>query len=176
MQLDLIGYRYTSEELAVLMSLQGQQEIRAMPFIKAPSQDQFRVGRDSLENGDILSIVGGHLLLDKVHSLLIANLCECDSFYRADAQEYHLALCACRQMALLIQSGGKEQWVVQAAPDINGISEEFMEAIERFPRGGVSRLTVNGVDSKENSLNKAELKAEAENVLKQLGEIRSVFA
>ena len=104
MQIDLIGYRYTKEELAVLMSLQGYAKIPAVPAIPRPDREQFAAGMDALEENDILSSVGGRLLLDRVHAFLIENLCDCDRYFTVSGGKAFLAACACPKVFITVSS------------------------------------------------------------------------
>ena len=151
MQLDVIGYRYTEDELAVLMSLQGREKIPAVPGIYRPNREQFSLGLEMLEENDILSDVNGKLLLDRIHALLISNLCDCDRFFSISKGRDFLALCVCPQLVMTVQTRDGEHWVIRVAPDVGGIREEFEHETKHF-RGDCTVRMNDGDGEKEQTI------------------------
>ena len=132
MKLDVIGYRYSTEELAVLMSLLGRDKICAVPGIRQPDREQFIHGMSMLEDNDILSNAGGQLLLDRLHSFLISSLCDCDRYFTIEKEKHFLALCICAKIVMFVLTRDREHWVVRVAPDLEGIMEEYELEKKRF--------------------------------------------
>lgn len=168
MELDVIGYRYTAEELAVLMSLQGKEKIPAIPGICLPDREQFARGITSLEEDDILTHTGGRILLDKIHAFLAGNLCECDRFFSVDKDRQFLALCACPQIAMSVSSRDGEHWVLRVAPDVGGIQEDFEAEIRRFRESCRIRTAEGGTVTEENLTDPAALKKKSKEAVKTL--------
>ena len=148
MQLDVIGYRYSAEELFVLMSLQGKDSVRAVPALHQPNREQFARGMEALEENDILENVGGRLLLDRIHGFLISNLCDCDRYFSIEKEDRILALCACPKMVMTVQTRDREHWVIRVAPDMEGILEEYNREMKRFREGGIIRMA-DGTEEEE---------------------------
>ena len=148
MQLDVIGYRYTAEELYVLMSLQGKDRIRAVPALHQPDREQFTRGMEALEENDILENVGGKLLLDRIHGFLMNNLCSCDRYFSIEKEDRFLALCACPKIAMTVLTRDGEHWVIRVAPDMEGILEEYNRELKRFREGGTVRMA-DGTEEEE---------------------------
>ena len=140
MQLDVIGYRYTAEELYVLMSLQGKDSVRAVPALHVPSREQFTQGMESLEDNDILNNVSGRLLLDRIHGFLIANLCDCDRYFTIEKNNHFLALCVCPKIVMTVLTRDGEHWVIRVAPDLEGIKEEYDRERKRFREACTVRM------------------------------------
>lgn len=125
MQLDVIGYRYTKEELEVLMTLQGKEKIPALPMIGRPDRDAFAKGVSGLEDNDILTNAAGNLLLDRVHAFLAENLGSCDRYFSVARGNAFAALCACAKVFLAAETKDGERWVIRAAPDAEALREDF---------------------------------------------------
>ena len=140
MQLDVIGYRYTAEELYVLMSLQGKDRIRAVPALHQPDREQFTRGMEALEENDILENVGGKLLLDRIHGFLMNNLCSCDRYFSVEKEDRFLALCACPKIVMTVLTRDREHWVIRVAPDMEGTLEEYTREWKPSREGGTARL------------------------------------
>ena len=149
MQLDVIGYRYSTDELSVLMSLQGRERIPAVPGIHQPNREHFSHGLELLEENDILSDVNGKLLLDRIHALLISNLCDCDRYFSISKDRDFLAFCVCPQIVMTVQTRDGERWVIRVAPDADGIREEYEQETKHF-RGDCT-IRMNDGDGEEKS-------------------------
>ena len=147
MQLDVIGYRYSREELAVLMSLQGTGRIPAVPGIGKPDRDQFVRGMSELEDNDILSNIGGQLLLDRIHSFLISNLCDCDRYFTVAQEKSFLALCDCPKIVMMVHTRDGEHWVVRVTPDMESLLEEYEQAAGRFTGSCTARMADGGEET-----------------------------
>ena len=132
MELDIIGYRYSTDELSVLMSMQGKERVPAIPGIYKPDREQFVHGMDLLEENDIMAEVKGQLLLDRIHGFLISNLCDCDRYFSISKEKDFLALCVCPQIRMTVQTRDRERWVIRVASEFEGIQEEFIREAKRF--------------------------------------------
>lgn len=132
LKVDAIGYRYSPAELSTLMALLGYEKIACLPKLGYPDQETFRKGFNSLEGKDIVSNVGGHILVDSVHTLLMRNLCQCARFLSISSDDSAVSLCACRDMFLLTktENGGL---TLYAAPDLDAAEAYFYEAFHAFP-------------------------------------------
>ena len=174
MELELVGYRYAKAELAVLMSLNGRREIPALPGVVFPDKEQFREGMESLEEGNMVSNVKGHLFVEKNQAVLLENLCACERYFSVRQGDTCVSLCACRQMGLLAESAGNG-WVLKAAPAVRELGEEFLHALNRFPRGGTVRRA-DGKEGREYFCAPEKLNAEARETLAAFSGAGSAFA
>lgn len=132
LKIDAVGYRYSWVELSTLMALLGYEKIACLPNISYPSQEAFREGLSSLERKDLLSDVGGHMLLDSVHSLLIHNLCQCGRFLSVRSNDSAITLCACRELFLLVKTVNCAL-LIYAAPDLEEAEAYFYDSFSLFP-------------------------------------------
>ena len=173
MELDLIGYRYTKVEMSVLMSLNSRREIPALPGVAFPDKEQFREGMECLENGNVITNVNGRLLMEKTHAVLLENLCGCGRFFSVRQGETCVSLCVCRQMGLLAESVGNG-WLLKAAPTERELTEDFLNALKRFPRGGTVRRA-DGGEWRESDCAPEKLISEAEEALAGFGGEGSAF-
>lgn len=139
----MVGYRYSQEELSVLMSLQGAGVIPCLPLVPFPSQEQFVRGLESLEQGSVLSQTGGRVLLDKVHALLITSLCACDTYAALSDGESAAALCRCEKLCLLMHVK-KGRCVLRAAPALSDFEALLSETAALFPGDAEIRLCLSG--------------------------------
>ena len=149
MELDVIGYRYSKDELSVLMSMQGKEKISAIPGICKPDRDQFSRGMELLEENDILSEVKGQLLLDRIHGFLISNLCDCDRYFSISKDKDFLTLCVCPQIQMTVQTRDGEHWVIRVAPDFGEIQEEFVREAKSFQSDCVIRMADEGEEESQ---------------------------
>ena len=144
MELDIIGYRYSTDELSVLMSMQGKERVPAIPGIYKPDREQFMHGMDLLEENDIMAEVKGQLLLDRIHGFLISNLCDCDRYLSISKEKDFLALCVCPQIQMTVQTRDRERWVIRVASEFEGIQEEFIREAKRFQSECMIRMADEG--------------------------------
>ena len=175
MKLDTVGYRYTTDELSVLMSLQGYEHIRAVPDITIPDREHFSRGIGLLEEKDILSNVSGHILLDRIHAFLISNLCECDNFFQIRQRPAWMAVCACPQTALMVTTRDSEHWVIYAAPDLEGFQEEYQSELMSFRNGTVICVTTCGEETEIPVTDEKMLITETQKVFGILKKSRNLF-
>ncbi len=127
LKVDAVGYRYSPAELSTLMALLGNEKIPCLPNLGYPDQETFRNGLESLEDKDILSNVGGHILLDSVHALLIRNLCQCARFLSVSSKDLTLSLCVCKDLFLLTKTENSGL-LLYAAHDLDEAETYFYEA------------------------------------------------
>ena len=175
MELDVIGYRYSADELAVLMSLQGKETIPAVPGIKKADKEHFFKGMELLEDNDILSDVKGQLLLDRIHALLIGNLCDCDRYFSISQDREFLALCVCPQVVLTVQTRDGEHWVIRVAPGIDGIREEYEQETKRFKSGGTVRMNDGDGEKEQTIPDRETLGKKIREAMTALGKQKSLF-
>ena len=175
MKLDTVGYRYTTDELSVLMSLQGYEHIRAVPDITRPDREHFSRGIGLLEEKDILSNVSGHLLLDRIHAFLISNLCECDSFFQIRQRPAWMAVCACPQTALMVTTRDSDHWVIYAAPDLESFQEEYQSELTLFQNGSVISVSTCGEKTVIPVMDLKALSTETKRVFGILQRSRNLF-
>ncbi len=136
MNLDAIGYRYLSEELAVLMSLQGYEHIPALPAIRKPTAEEFSRGLSSLEEAGFLENIGGKVLLDDVQAMIIRSLCTCGDFMNAGGGASRIALCHCPHLKLLVHTEDAEHWIVEVGQESDPFEEEYQRLIQKLPSDG----------------------------------------
>ena len=141
MEIERIGYRYTQAELAVLMSLQGRQEIAGLPLLAFPDKEEFRQGMLSLEEDGILSNVNGTILVDKVRALMMQCLCSAEKYVTVTQGGSCAGLYACSRMAQLLLCTSAGQWTVLVAQESMGLKTELLRQAEGFSAGGEVRLS-----------------------------------
>ena len=144
MQLDMIGYRYTTEELSLLMSMQGYERISAIPWIKVPSREQFSRAMGSLEDKDMVSTLSGQLLLDRIPAFLIDSLCGCERYFSVSRGKHYLVLCVCPKIAMMAETRDEVHWVLHVTPEPEGLREEFTERAASFEKQADTVLSVDG--------------------------------
>ena len=132
LKIDAVGYRYSPVELSTLMALLGYEKIACLPMLCYPDQEAFRKGLESLESKDILSNVGGRILIDSVHALLMRNLCQCARFLSVSSKDLTVSLCVCKDMFLLTKMENSGL-LLYAAPDLDEAAAYFYEAFSAFP-------------------------------------------
>lgn len=167
MELDLVGYRYTVDELSVLMSLQGVGVIPCLPRVPFPGQETFTQGLQSLEEGNVLTQAGGRVLLDRVHALLISSLCACDTYAALSDGERSAALCRCEKLCLLARIE-KRRCVLHAAPQLQDLEALFEETAVLFPGDTEIRLCLRGRESFRETLSGEALAARARDAWQKL--------
>ncbi len=175
MQLALAGSRYTKAALAVLMRLQGYAKIPAVPAIPRPDREQFAAGMDALEENDILSSVGGRLLLDRVHAFLIENLCDCDRYFTVSGGKAFLAACACPKVFITVSSRNGASWVLHVATDLADLLEDFREEAARFRDGGAIRFSSGGELKETKAPDRETLEKEMEKAIAILRKREELF-
>ena len=143
LKIDAVGYRYSPAELSTLMALLGHEKIACMPMLCYPDQETFRKGIESLESKDVLSNVGGHILLDNVHALLIRNLCQCARFLAVSSNDLTVSLCVCKDMFLLTKSENSGL-LLYAAPDLEEAETYFYDFLLLFPEQSEAAVFKDG--------------------------------
>ena len=161
MELEWVGYRFSSVELSVLMALQGYQRIGALPDIQPPTEEQFKAGMATLEQADILNVVGGSVLMDQVYALLIANLCQCAHFVSAAGKGNAAVLCHCGEMGMLLQALPRGSWVMTVAQTEKELREAFLAAVNGFDQGGSVRVNGAPMGTAANQVELNKLAGEA---------------
>ena len=176
MQLDVIGYRYTKEELEVLMSLQGREKIPALPMIARPDRDDFSKGIGALEENDILTNIGGNLLLDRIHAFIAESLSDCDRYFTVARENAFLALCVCTRVTLTAETKDGEHWVIRVAPDPENLREDFDRIIKTIGVPAAVRFRDGGEELESEAKSQEDLEKRAEKAIAELKKQEELFS
>lgn len=134
MELDLVGYRYGTDELGIIAGLLGYDNIDIL-HISVPGGIEYAVAKSSLQRAGILIDMDEDRGLDEITALLVGSLCSAKQYIILE--EFRTVLIHPDGFYLLVQKT-ENGYILKPAQN----SEDFVDEIDSALKGETIDITV----------------------------------